>query len=126
MVYPRKLVKFIAFFADYLLYPPHVLAARSRLRSPVAQPRDSLRHGRHRRPQWRVLGQHAEVAMPVRARWRHQLGNMVDQLQWGEHQFTRILVGLHGPCVALATAVNQISAALLEASQGKGLARAVA
>ncbi len=32
--------------------------------------------------------------MPVGAGRGHQLGNAVDQLQWGEHQFTRVFVGL--------------------------------
>jgi len=52
--------------------------------------------------------------MPVGAWWRHQLGDPVDQLQWGEHQFTRVFVGLQWLAVAFAAAVDQISAALLE------------
>jgi len=59
------------------------------------------------------------------ARWRHQLGDAVDQLQGREHQFTRILVGLQRLCVAFATAVNQISAALLEPVHGKRWTRTV-
>jgi len=42
------------------------------------------------------------------------LGDPVDQLQWGEHQFTRVFVGLQWLAVAFAAAVDQISAALLE------------
>ena len=64
--------------------------------------------------------------MPVRAWWRHQLGNAVDQLQWREHQFTRVFVGLQWLCVAFAAAVDQISAALLEAIHGKRGPRTVA
>ena len=37
-----------------------------------------LRHGRHHRTQWRVWCQRAVIAMPVGARWRHQLGDAVD------------------------------------------------
>ncbi|OLP07385.1 hypothetical protein BLL52_1215 [Rhodoferax antarcticus ANT.BR] len=50
--------------------------------------------------------------MPVGARRRHQLGDAVDQLQRGQHQFTRVLVGLQGLCVAFAAAVEQISTAV--------------
>ena len=42
--------------------------------------------------------------MPMRARWWHQLGDAIDQLQWGEHQFTRVFVGLQRLGVAFATA----------------------
>ena len=53
--------------------------------------------------------------------WRwHQLGNTVDQLQWGEHQFTRILVGLQWLAVAFAAAVHQVRTALFETIHGEG------
>ena len=49
----------------------------------------------------------------------------VDQLQWCEHQFTRVLIGLQRLCVAFAAAVNQISTALLETVHGEGWTGAI-
>ena len=46
--------------------------------------------------------------MPMRARWRHQLGDALDQLQWGEHKFTAVFVRLQRLCVAFTTAVDQV------------------
>ncbi len=62
----------------------------------------------------------------VRADQRQNLVGAVDQLQRREHQFTAVLIGLLRLCVAFATAVEQISAALLEAIHGKRWPRAVA
>ena len=50
----------------------------------------------------------------------------VDQLQWGAHQLTRVLVKLQRLCVAFAAAVDKISVALLEPVHGKREHRAVA
>ena len=49
--------------------------------------RCALCHLRDRSPVRRVRCQHTKVAMTVRARGRHQLGDTVDQLQWREVQF---------------------------------------
>ncbi len=65
--------------------------------SPQARPRQwwlarfaswGLGHGHHRRPEWRVRGQHSEVAVPVGA--------------WRWHQRCNADVGLGGVVVALA------------------------
>ena len=63
--------------------------------------------------------------MPVRARRGHQLSNAVDQLQWGENQFTRVFVGLQRLCVPFAAAVEQISTTLFEPVHGEWWARTV-
>ena len=63
------------------------------------------------------------------ARRGHQLSDALDQLQRGEHQFARVLVGLQRLVVmgvAFAAAVDQIGAALLEPIHGEGRTGAVA
>ena len=46
-------------------------------------------------------------------------------LKWREHQFTRVFVGLQRLCVALATAVDQVRAALFEPIHCKRWPRAI-
>ena len=95
--------------------------------------RYALRHLRDRSPVRRIRRQHTKVAVAVRARGRHQLGDTVDQLQWREVQFfacftfctALVSLAAAGLAVLLGAAVDQLAARFAQPLHRKRRARAV-
>ena len=82
-------------------------------------------------PQGRVRCLNAEVAVTVRSRWWHQLGNAINQLQRRECELidlgTAFVVEVAaGIAVLLGAAVNQLAARFAQPLHGKRRSGAVA
>jgi len=64
---------------------------------------------RSRRVSWRVRRQHAVVTVPMNPRRRHQGGEAVDELQWGQAQWAAAAGAGLGAPEAIGPSLRRVS-----------------